>query len=237
MRRVRAIFGQMFLMTAALMAFLAVVVVVLPLINPASSWTLIAPLSRRSIFLLMITRNGVSGGYAFCPDFVGVQTIQLGDRGQGLVLKDSFQEGSFTISAAPSGASWGNWNTVRWETSGNASIWTLSFATLWISKTNQLAYPNPPYTTTRFWSLDVSLPLSTTLILLLTPAAVLTVIRVRAIKKDRPPNLCRGCGYDLRGSVESERCPECGSEIDAEQREFLRKTPAVAGAATTTVQK
>ena len=43
------------------------------------------------------------------------------------------------------------------------------------------------------------------------------------------PYLCPTCRYDLRGSVESERCPECGREIDAEQREHLGTLPGVEG--------
>ncbi len=32
---------------------------------------------------------------------------------------------------------------------------------------------------------------------------------------------CDTCGYDLRGSAESERCPECGTEIDPAMRERI----------------
>ncbi len=38
------------------------------------------------------------------------------------------------------------------------------------------------------------------------------------ITRQKEPKLheCTGCGYDLRGSLESGCCPECGSAFDAD---------------------
>ncbi len=39
----------------------------------------------------------------------------------------------------------------------------------------------------------------------------------RITRQNEPePHKCAGCGYDLRGSLESGRCPECGSAFDAD---------------------
>ena len=35
-------------------------------------------------------------------------------------------------------------------------------------------------------------------------------------RREPEPHKCAGCGYDLRGSLESGRCPECGSAFDAD---------------------
>ncbi len=35
-------------------------------------------------------------------------------------------------------------------------------------------------------------------------------------QREPEPHKCAGCGYDLRGSLESGRCPECGSVFDAD---------------------
>ena len=35
-------------------------------------------------------------------------------------------------------------------------------------------------------------------------------------RREPEPHKCTGCGYDLRGSLESGRCPECGSVFDAD---------------------
>jgi hypothetical protein len=35
-------------------------------------------------------------------------------------------------------------------------------------------------------------------------------------------NACPVCRYDLRGSVDSERCPECGTVIDDATRQRIR---------------
>ena len=35
-------------------------------------------------------------------------------------------------------------------------------------------------------------------------------------QNDPEPHECAGCGYDLRGSLESGRCPECGSAFTAD---------------------
>ena len=45
---------------------------------------------------------------------------------------------------------------------------------------------------------------------------VLGAVLIRSVLPDRhdEPGRCRICGYDLRGSVEAKRCPECGCRFD-----------------------
>ena len=47
---------------------------------------------------------------------------------------------------------------------------------------------------------------------------------VAAIRNSRHEvsTACPTCGYDLRGSIESEQCPECGTAITPARRERLR---------------
>ena len=45
---------------------------------------------------------------------------------------------------------------------------------------------------------------------------------------------CPTCGYDLRGSIESEQCPECGTAITPARRERLRAAALTTEAAVTT---
>ncbi|QDU34113.1 hypothetical protein KS4_21750 [Poriferisphaera corsica] len=35
-------------------------------------------------------------------------------------------------------------------------------------------------------------------------------------------HICYGCGYDLRGNLEAENCPECGHEIERERMDKLK---------------
>jgi len=44
-------------------------------------------------------------------------------------------------------------------------------------------------------------------------AAMLHAGRVHRRARRRRNGLCAACGYDLRGSGESTRCPECGAEV------------------------
>jgi hypothetical protein len=55
---------------------------------------------------------------------------------------------------------------------------------------------------------------------IVTAACYLAIGQVRASRKQRPPGLCRVCGYDLRASP--GRCPECGTESNrsSESAEF-----------------
>lgn len=48
------------------------------------------------------------------------------------------------------------------------------------------------------------------IVIVLQPARVLERCGLR----------CKGCGYDLRGQV-ATRCPECGRELDGNERHFL----------------
>lgn len=36
------------------------------------------------------------------------------------------------------------------------------------------------------------------------------------------PGCCHTCGYDLRGSLKSERCPECGRPFDRDEMSVVR---------------
>ena len=60
-------------------------------------------------------------------------------------------------------------------------------------------------------------------------AVISGYLLIKRLMPALPLHLCPACGYDLHGSVESERCPECGREIDAEQREHLGTLPGVEG--------
>lgn len=55
------------------------------------------------------------------------------------------------------------------------------------------------------------------LMLPLILAVVLNHRRQSILRKRRDRGICVDCGYDLRGSS-SERCPECGAEIDPSRR-------------------
>lgn len=58
-----------------------------------------------------------------------------------------------------------------------------------------------------------------TIALMIVPAvvpAVLTAFGNLRYQRDferRARGWCVGCGYDLRGSLDSERCPECGRRV------------------------
>jgi hypothetical protein len=46
-------------------------------------------------------------------------------------------------------------------------------------------------------------------------AAAASIYFLRRGSARRREGLCRSCGYDLRGSPQSPRCPECGTEVTA----------------------
>jgi hypothetical protein len=58
--------------------------------------------------------------------------------------------------------------------------------------------------------------------LLFTPALVWTY-RTRYRDRNRSPTACAGCSYDLRGSAESDLCPECGRSIGEVERQRIRE--------------
>jgi hypothetical protein len=67
------------------------------------------------------------------------------------------------------------------------------------------------------------------LILWCCPIAICTYFLCRA-RMLQHTSACPTCRYDLRGSVDSERCPECGTAIDDAMRQRIRamgETPTV----------
>ena len=66
---------------------------------------------------------------------------------------------------------------------------------------------------------------------LLVIAMLAPVLKKRARRRN---NACPTCNYDLRGSVESAVCPECGTPITPERRERLRAAAVTTEAAITT---
>ncbi|MFH1748625.1 MAG: hypothetical protein ABIG44_16440 [Planctomycetota bacterium] len=65
-----------------------------------------------------------------------------------------------------------------------------------------------------------TVPLMAILIILLFPLYFLLVDR--AVVIERAGFRCQGCGYDLQGQV-VPRCPECGRELDEQERAFLER--------------
>ena len=77
---------------------------------------------------------------------------------------------------------------------------------------------SPPTAETKVLRWFLVVPLwATTLMLALYPGVfVNNWLRRRHRRKH---GLCLRCGYDLRGSLEAGRCPECGTGFDSQTRE------------------
>lgn len=78
----------------------------------------------------------------------------------------------------------------------------------------------PPQNASRFISMRIPLwPMT----LLCWPVALFLFRPVWRFAK-RPESACFNCGYDVRGSMHAERCPECGARIPDAARQHSQPT-------------